>query len=340
MDASGRTDVLRTYLEKLSRGILSELPDVAELPTEEAHLGELLTALKDRWAKERRETIEQAVSALNQSTRLYHRERERAEELEAAHRELKQTQAQLVHASKLASLGTLAAGVAHEINQPLTVIMSLAELMGLRADDRVGEHADHLRQMDRAAERIGRIVDNVRTFGRQNSFKLEPTRLVEPLERALELFEARLGVEGIRLERDYELPEHLESELDPSRMEQVFVNLLANARDALRGKCVDAAAPTIRLRAAKEDDVVRYVVEDNGPGVPRAEVEHIFDPFFTTKEVGEGTGLGLSLSHSIVKEHGGELEYERDEPWTRLVVTLPFRPPSIGAQEDAATGTR
>lgn len=315
--------VLGTFLEQLSRGILGELPAVADLPPDERRLGELLITLRERWKHERRETIEQAVSALGESARLYNRERERAEELEAAHAELQETQAQLVHAGKLASLGTLAAGVAHEINQPLTVILSLAELSCLCLDDPADVRRDRLEQILRAADRIGRIVDNIRTFGRQDSFHLEPTPALQPLESALDLFRARFLVDGIALERRYDLPADRELDLDPSRMQQVFVNLLANARDILRQPGTREPRPTIRLSVSERGGFVRYAIEDNGPGAPPDVVGRIFDPFFTTKGPGDGTGLGLSLSHSIVEEHGGELSYRRRPPWTRLLVALP-----------------
>lgn len=239
--------------------------------------------------------------------------------------ELAQTQEQLVHAGKLAALGQLAGGVAHELNQPLTAIRTLVDLGRTRMrSGGEGLSLDDLALLADAAERMGRIVNSIRAFARQDAMRLRPTPADAPARDALRLMETSLRQEGIAIETDLgdEVP-YIQADAD--RLQQVLVNLLANARDALRDT---ARRPpgTVRLQIRPSAGEVVYVVEDDGPGVPAEVRERVFDPFFTTKEVGAGTGLGLSVSYGIVQEHGGALECaESPEGGARFVVRIPRR---------------
>ena len=237
--------------------------------------------------------------------------------------ELAQTQEQLVHAGKLAALGQLSGGVAHELNQPLTAIRTLVDLARtrMRSGGR-GLSLEDLALLAEAAERMGRIVDSIRAFGRQDAMRLSATPADAPARDALRLMETNLRQEGITVEA--RLAEGLPYiEADADRLQQVLVNLLANARDALR-ETGRRPSGTVRIETRADGDQIEYVVQDDGPGVPAEVRERVFDPFFTTKEVGAGTGLGLSVSYGIVKEHGGTLECtEAPGGGARFVVRIP-----------------
>jgi C4-dicarboxylate-specific signal transduction histidine kinase len=243
-------------------------------------------------------------------------------QLEREREDLRKARDQLALAEKLAALGELAAGVAHELNQPLTVIRMVTDIVRDRPSATVAECARDLELIAEAARRMGRIVDSVRAFARGTPLRRQAVEATKPLEDALLLVGETLRHSGIRVERDYaeSLPGLL---ADGDRLQQVFINLLVNARDALESLPSNADR-LIRLQVTSERQSLRYTVADNGPGVNDEHVPRIFDPFFTTKPVGRGTGLGLSVSHGIVSEHGGVLRHE-PEPGggARLVVELP-----------------
>jgi len=245
------------------------------------------------------------------------------DELRHERDELRQAQEQLVHAARLSALGQLAGGVAHELNQPLTAIRMLVGPG--RARMRAGGPGlglDELDMLSEAARRMGSIVDGVRTFARQETTGSGSFRADAPVRDALRLLEPSLRWDGISVEA--ELPE------DPpvipgnaDRLQQVLVNLVANARDALLGMRRDPPGRVL-LECRVDEAAAVYTVEDDGRGVPDEIRGRIFDPFFTTKEVGAGTGLGLSVSYGIVREHGGSLVHERAAGGgARFVVRLP-----------------
>jgi signal transduction histidine kinase len=281
-------------------------------------------------ALENSRTYEELVE-LNAS--LERRVRERTEEVEASNRslqgamaELKAAEVQLVQSEKMASLGRLVAGIAHEINNPVSFIATSIEPLKRRLDRAAGEASPDIQKvldeaqeivdvMARGAERTATIVKGLRTFSRLHEASRKLADLNEGLGVNLRLLESR-WVDRIVVHRDYgALPE---VECDPGQMNQVFMNLLANACDAL----VDGGNLWIRTRA----DAARVTIEiqDDGCGMPAEVLQHVFDPFFTTKDVGQGTGLGLSISHGIVLAHGGTLEAE-SEPGvgTTFRITLP-----------------
>jgi histidine kinase len=227
---------------------------------------------------------------------------------------------QLIQASKMATLGEMATGVAHELNQPLSVIKMASGFFLKKLES--GEPIDEeiLRTLAEETgshiQRATRIINHMREFGRKSSLDKERVNINEVLHKSLEIFSQQLKVRGItvslRLETD--LPDIL---TDSGRLEQVFINLLLNARDAIEEKeqmhVYGQSAETpiqkqIELRSRSENGAVVVEVEDTGPGIPEAVREKIFEPFFTTKEVGEGTGLGLSISYGIIKDCGGTIQ--------------------------------
>ena len=235
-------------------------------------------------------------------------QRERAKELDVAYRQLQAAQAQLVQVSKLAALGELSAGIAHELNQPITSIRGFAELISLEAGPLPAQQAEMIGRIKRATERMSRIINNLRVFSRQSSYLMQPTPAIRPLDDALELVSEQLRLHQIQLERDIDedLPQVMAEAI---QLQQVFLNILSNAGYALE-LLKTGCARRLRLSVGRAGEHVVYVFQDNGPGVAGEHEDRLFDPFFTTKPEGEGMGLGLSLSYGIIENHGGQISYE------------------------------
>jgi C4-dicarboxylate-specific signal transduction histidine kinase len=242
-------------------------------------------------------------------------------ELASERRELERTQSRLLQAEKLAAVGRLSAGVAHEMNQPLTIISSLVGLIATRPEATVAEREPELALIADAARHMSRIVDSVRTFGRGASGPRLPVPARAAVDSAAALLSPRLRDAGVALAWDVE-PDLPLVAGDVDRLRQVFLNLLGNAVDALRAAGSDA--PRIQVRVAFAGGFVRFVIEDNGPGIDPRDLVHIFEPFFSTKPTGEGTGLGLCIALGIVTDHGGTLEFQPvPTGGSRFVVRIP-----------------
>jgi C4-dicarboxylate-specific signal transduction histidine kinase len=218
--------------------------------------------------------------------------------------ELRDKQEQLVQAGKLATLGELTTGVAHELNNPLNNIglfignvIDHIELGQLDPERLKSDLARAMEQVRKATE----IITHLRTFGRPAPVALERVDIDEVIARSLSLVQEQLRIRAIdvAIERRGDL--HVLG--NAIQLEQVFINLLTNARDAL----ADAERREVAITAAEQGETVGISVADSGPGILPEVAQRIFDPFFTTKEVGGGTGLGLSITYSIVKEHGGQI---------------------------------
>ena len=258
-------------------------------------------------------------------------ERKRAEaqicrllsEAEQRERELREKQAQLVQSAKLASLGELAAGIAHEVNNPLNNI-------GLF----VGNAVDHLKQeaLDRekilhpltiALQQVSKaatIIAHLRTFARAAGVDRQPLSMNPLIRSALSLMQDQLRLRNIDVTVD--LSSHDATVLGNAlQLEQVFINLLTNARDAVE----QMPRKGITIASVVRGDQLDITVQDTGIGVPADLQPRIFDPFFTTKEVGKGTGLGLSISYGIIQEHGGQLLVETPpDTGARFRIRLPL----------------
>jgi C4-dicarboxylate-specific signal transduction histidine kinase len=248
--------------------------------------------------------------------------RETTQEMERREQELRDKQEQLVQAGKLATLGELTTGVAHELNNPLNNIgLFIGNAtdrlrLGLSDPERIEQ------ELEKAMEQVRKatsIISHLRTFGRAAPVSVERVDVDEVIERSLSLMQEQLRLRGIEVELDLCLDELIVLG-NAIQLEQVFINLLTNARDALE----EAPEKTIRIATASDGKEIRIAFADTGCGIAADIEQRIFDPFFTTKEVGTGTGLGLSITYSIVKEHGGEITVS-DEPGggARFVITLP-----------------
>jgi C4-dicarboxylate-specific signal transduction histidine kinase len=247
--------------------------------------------------------------------------RETTAEMERREHELREKQEQLVQAGKLATLGELTTGVAHELNNPLNNI-------GLFVGNMIDRVQAGEEDLDRVVEDLERVVEQVqkateiithlRTFGRAAPVSLEPVAVLEVIDRALSLVQEQLRLRQISITLDF-LPESPVVLGSAIQLEQVFINLLTNARDALEV----SERKEVHIACSVGEDVV-VVFRDTGPGIPDGLEQRIFDPFFTTKDVGSGTGLGLSITYGIVQEHGGEITVEnRPGEGAAFTIALP-----------------
>ena len=230
-------------------------------------------------------------------------------------------EAQLIQNDKMASIGQLVSGVAHELNNPLTSIAGLTELL-LERDPQLGMPREHLRVIHDQAERAGRIVRNLLTFARKGVAEKTPVDLNDVAARTALLIMYELQLHGIDLE-SVTGPNPVVVLGDRHELQQVLLNLVTNAVQAV-SVLDQGRVRRIRLEITRQDGDAVLRVRDTGPGVPPHLVPHLFTPFFTTKSPGQGTGLGLSLSYGLVKAHGGELVYEApSEGGAEFRVTLP-----------------
>ena len=228
---------------------------------------------------------------------------------------------QLIQAEKLSAVGQLVSGVAHELNNPLTTIKGYVQLM--RGERLPPAMTEDLRRVEEAADRCRRIVRDLLTFARRYEPEFTDTDVNELLQRTAALRSYELRVRNIAVQWDLD-PVLPTIEADPHRLQQVVLNLIFNAEQALLG-AGERGVITIRSRTLPRAQGIRFEVADNGPGIRPEHLDRIFDPFFTTKEVGTGTGLGLSISYGIVKEHGGRIWAEsRPGEGATFLIELPL----------------
>jgi signal transduction histidine kinase len=211
-------------------------------------------------------------------------------------------QAQLRHADRLATIGQLASGVAHELNEPLGNILGFAQLAG-KCPGLPKQAGQDIEKIVKASLHAREIVRKLLLFSRQMPTRKEKTNLNDLIKEGLYFLQSRCIREGIEL--NYLLSEHLpEITVDPSQLKQVIVNLVVNAIQAM------PAGGKLDIRTHTCDDQISIFVEDTGVGMSKAILKQIFLPFFTTKDIGEGTGLGLSVVHGIVTSHGGSIKVD------------------------------
>ena len=264
-------------------------------------------------------------------TRLLHQELARHNEsLEEIVRERTQ---QLVQTEKLATMGSLLAGVAHELNNPLTVVIGQAHL--LREGEAGGSLVQRAQKIHTAADRCVRIVRNFLALARQHTPERREVRLNDVAREAVELlaYELRTGNVEVVLDLTEDLPTLW---ADAHRLHQVLVNLIVNAQHAMRG-VTSARRLTLTTRFDRERDRVWLEVGDTGSGIPPEIRARIFEPFFTTKPTGQGTGLGLSLCQGIVEEHGGTITVESAPGrGAKFRIELPVVAPTAALEPAAA----
>ena len=210
---------------------------------------------------------------------------------------------ELIQAAKLAALGQMSAGMAHEINQPLAALRGYAEnavtLLDLGRD---GVARENLRAITDLVDRMARITGELRQFARKSSGQLEPVAVADAIERSLDLLSGALRADQVALGWSPP-PADLKVLADSVRLQQVMINLLRNAHDAVR----ESPERRLSVQVSSTEEAVSIAVCDSGPGIPAEALAQIFDPFYSTKPAGEGLGLGLSISESIVREFSGQL---------------------------------
>ncbi|MBX9685826.1 MAG: GAF domain-containing sensor histidine kinase [Candidatus Obscuribacterales bacterium] len=285
------------------------------------------------------------------------------ENLDSKNLELRQVQSQLIHQEKMASLGRIVAGIAHELNNPVNFVHGnlpylkeyFAEMKGLIAcfedlpaeqqaqflekkkkinyDFVITDLDNILADLFEGTDRIRQIIRNLRSFSRLDEAELKEASIEESLESTVKILSQYYGPDKVRLEKHFaNLPPVL---CYPGKLNQVWMNLLANAAQALANR----EDGLVIVKTELEDTSFLVSIEDNGPGIISADQSKIFEPFFTTKPVGQGTGLGLSISHSIVERHGGRIWFESSPgKGTKFLVRLPLAPPPNAkeAEEDLA----
>lgn len=268
------------------------------------------------WLRERqkRQHMRDTQAKITRQTniRLEERVQERTQALEDA-------QAELVQAGKLAALGTMAAGIAHELNQPLSGIRTYAangeRLLALGRQEMAGNNFQRIQVL---SKRLARLIEQLKLFARKGGSR-DSVNLSASLDFVLELLEERFQQQKVHLERDGDWLQPLWVRGDDVRLEQLLTNLLRNALDALS----DTPSGVIRLHVEVTPEQVLLTIYDNGPGLPQEVIEQMFDPFFTTKPVGEGLGLGLFISYGIVQDLGGKLSADNHATggaWFRLAL--------------------
>jgi signal transduction histidine kinase len=236
-------------------------------------------------------------------------------------------EAQLQHAQRMEAIGTLAAGVAHEINNPISGIMGYAEILKERYQEQ-SRNEDIPSKIIKESDRIAKIVTNLLSFAKDWQEESGSARIEDILSNTLGMIKGRMAKDSIKFSVDvsHNLPD---IKARSHEIQQVFLNILSNAHYSLNqrfpgsneNKFLGIQGKTIKL---EDRNYVRTTFHDRGTGIPKKILNKVCDPFFSTKPPGNGTGLGLSISHNIIQNHGGKLLFESEEgEYTKVMVDLP-----------------
>jgi signal transduction histidine kinase len=249
-------------------------------------------------------------------------------EIEQAYEELKSTQEQLIQSARLASLGKLAATIAHEINNPLAGVLNYIKLLIriFQKDplplDRLEDIRAFLSIMEKETTRSGEIVKNLLSFSRPSVVRLEATPINDIIEQALNILTHKIEISGVQLERDLgaNLPPVI---CDFKQIQQALMNIIINGVEAMP----EGGTLTIASRSLSEANMVEVEIRDTGLGISKENLKNLFEPFFTTKAEGKGVGLGLSVSYGIISKHEGVILVESSPgQGTQFRVRLPIQP--------------
>lgn len=237
--------------------------------------------------------------------------KELEEEVKKKTSEIMKAQEQLVNAEKLASLGRMAAGVAHELNNPLTGIVTFAHLLKKRMPPENKQDIEDINVIIEQADRCSKIINGLLGFSRKTTTEKIKLNINTLIENTLALLKNQARFHNIRYEMnlDNSIPEII---VDPNQIQQVFINLLINAADAMNenGLIIISTRPVEDKIGNKKYVEIEFT--DTGPGIPKEQLARIFEPFYTTKPVGKGTGLGLAVSYGIIKKHGGSIDVKSE----------------------------
>jgi signal transduction histidine kinase/CheY-like chemotaxis protein len=244
---------------------------------------------------------------------------------------LRTTQAQLIHSEKLSAVGEFVAGVAHELNNPLTALIGFSELVQMSEVDE--DTRTSLKRISNSAERCHKIVQSLLSFSRQRPPERKLSNVNTIVDSVVEILIYELRTSNIKVVKELspQVPRLL---VDPHQLQQVFLNIVNNARQAIEAHRSNGA---VRISTRVEGRRVQVRFQDDGPGITEENLKKIFNPFFTTKPVGKGTGLGLSLSYGIIQEHGGSISAESAPgQGTTFIIDLPITEQSEAVVQEAA----
>ena len=246
---------------------------------------------------------------------------QRTQALVEANQQLREAQEVLVHSAKLAAIGQLAAGITHELHQPVAAIRMLSESAGVliwRSQSNVA--SENLQIILDLTGRMNTIIGRLKQFSRKSESVLQPVKIIDNIDHSTQILASKLR--GTRAKVEFQRPDQEMHVLaDPVRLEQIFINLISNAIDAVAG----VVRPSIEIVVWQGEDTIFVSVRDNGVGLSDSVVAHLFEPFFTTKEAGAGLGLGLAISIGIVREFGGTLSASNlNRGGAEFIVKLPL----------------
>jgi two-component system, NtrC family, sensor kinase len=236
---------------------------------------------------------------------------------EAIRERRRANQEKLLQTDRLATIGQLAAGVAHEINNPLGSILLLTRLVMQQSDN--GRMRENLERIEKETKRCHAIVQSLLDFARPRNPKVAPVDVHRLLDDTVKIIERQYLFQNIEIARQYGAGIQL-IQADRLQLQQVFINIIINAADAMNGKGI----LTLETQKSDAGEVIEISICDTGCGIPSENINRIFDPFFTTKDVGHGTGLGLSVSYGIIQAHGGEIAVSSSPgQGSRFTIKLP-----------------
>ena len=275
---------------------------------DDRHIRSLVSANLDKGLSEKEDTIHFLVKDIEQR---------------------RQVEEQIAQADKLASIGQLSAGIAHEINNPMGIILGYTQLL-LRNEDRESEKYADLKTIEKHVRNCKSIVEGLLNFARTSKPREDIIRINEAMDDVLNFIQQHAGLDNIEVRKEYNsaVPQML---LDEKKIKQVFMNLIMNAKHAIGDQGV--LSLSTGMNASGHQVMIR--IADTGYGIEKKNLARIFDPFFTTKSTGEGTGLGLSVSYGIIKNHGGDILVEsKAGEGSSFTVVLPVIQPNAGKQND------
>jgi PAS domain S-box-containing protein len=287
-----------------------------ELETTKNHLAQSISSLE-----EFREGVLYMLENLDHSEK----------KLQEANLELRETQAQLVQTTKLKALGELTAGLAHELNQPLTVIRAISQHL-INDFDKDSVQVEKLKFINSATQKMEKTISHLKAFSRLDDHVMVVINLNDVINNSLLLISEILKSKSIKIKLNLQKIPTIKGQ--PNRLEQVIINLMTNARDAMpAGGVIELTSSCVQIN---DKPHVLVTFKDSGSGIPDEIKERIFEPFFTTKDISEGTGLGLSISYGIIKDHMGDIWFESTNKGTTFHISVPASSEEDDSKTDSA----
>lgn len=306
----------------VSHDVTEKIKMVEELKTAKNKIENYSRTLEDKVTertKDLMESIRESDERRRAITNMLEDINEAHKQLAKTNQELKEAQAKLIQSAKMAAVGQLAGGVAHEINNPLTGVLNNIQLIKLESEANKDlvlspDLKGLLDIIEESALRCKRITQGLLDFSRVGKKPYQATSINEVVEKALQLAEYEIKLEGAKVikELNPEIPLLI---ADPNQLQQIILNILNNAKWAVhntQGVAEKTAQIRVKTFASGDNKYIIVEISDNGCGIEKEDLSHMFEPFFTTKKPGEGTGLGLSICYGIIKEHGGTIEVESE----------------------------